>query len=127
MRHGKFFLKNARWLSAYFDKPQKLEWWLQNIENMSRDYWLYIPSSTEEITFETLCLPINEDDLSPEEQDLQDEMLEKSGLSCFFYKDQLEDIISNLKAQNQNFEKNNLLKAINYYWLNDAFITIKST
>lgn len=108
-------------------ESKPLDWWMRNLSEMSRDIWLWIPKDTDRLLPETVCFIIDNDiDLSAEEQDQRDLDLENSGLMCFFFKDQLEDIQLNLKAQKSNYDSGDLYKALNYYWENDAFIDIKS-
>jgi len=108
-------------------ESKPLDWWTRNLSEMSRDIWPWIPNETDRLLPETVCFIVDNDiDLSAEEQDQRDLDLENSGLMCFFFKDQLEDIQLNLKAQKSNYDSGDLYKALNYYWENDAFIDIKS-
>ena len=94
---------------------------------MSRDIWLWVSSETDRLLPETVCFIVDNDIvLSAEEQDQRDLDLENSGLMCFFFKDQLEDIQLNLKAQKSNYDSDDLYKALNFYWENDAFIDLKN-
>ncbi|WP_431689046.1 DUF7716 domain-containing protein [Hahella sp. NBU794] len=51
-------------------------------------------------------------------------LLEESGLSCLFCKDQLEDILLNLETQKTDYADNELYFALNFYWNRDAFINL---
>ncbi|WP_412523435.1 hypothetical protein [Shewanella chilikensis] len=108
-------------------ESKPLDWWMRNLHEMSRDIWLWISSKTEKLSPETVCFIVDDGiDLSAEEQDQTDVDLENSGLMCFFFKDQLEDIQLNLKAQKSNYDSCDLYEALNYYWENDAFIDLKN-
>lgn len=91
-----------------------------------QDQWLYIPEATSDIEFATPCyrLAIDENELSPEEQDELDAYPETVGLNCFLCISQLEDIAENLRQQCPGFSEQDLLMAINYYWRHDAFINL---
>lgn len=106
-------------------ESKPLDWWVNNLEIMSRDTWLWIFQQTKCLQPDTGCFAVDEGiALSPDEQDQREVDLEKSGLTCFFSKDQLEDIVQNLKAQKNNYGQQDLYAAINYYWKNDAFIEL---
>lgn len=108
-------------------ESKPLEWWVLNLHKMSRDIWLWISGETDKLCPETLCFIVDDDiDLSDEEQDQRDIDLENLGLVSFFFKDQLEDIQLNLKSQKRSYDSNDLYKALNYYWENDAFINLKN-
>lgn len=104
---------------------KSLDWWIRNLDAMSRDIWLWISKETEFLEPDTPCFAVDEGvDLSPGEQEQREADLESDGLSCFVFKDQLEDVVQNLQAQNRNFNQQDLYAAINYYWKNDAFINL---
>ncbi|WLQ15786.1 hypothetical protein O5O45_07655 [Hahella aquimaris] len=106
-------------------ESKPLAWWMKNFHEMSREIWLWIPSETKALTPETICYIVDEDiDLSVEEQDQRDVLLEGSGLSCLFCKDQLEDILLNLEAQKKDYADSDLYFALNFYWKRDAFINL---
>lgn len=104
-----------------------LDWWVNNLKTMPRDIWLWISEETKYLQPDTRCFAVDEGiDLSPEEQGQREVDLEKSGLMCFFFKEQLEDIVKNLQAQKSNYDHLDLYAAINHYWENDAFIKLGS-
>lgn len=108
-------------------ESKPLDWWMRNLHEMSRGICLWISNETDNLSLETVCFIVDDDmDLSAEEQDLRDVDLENSGLMCFLFKDQLEDIQQNLKAQKPNYGSSDLYTALNYYWENDAFIDLKN-
>jgi hypothetical protein len=85
---------------------------------------IFISESTEFITLNTLCREVNLDDYLDEEID---EYCMHESVKEFFYKGQLEDILSNLQQQRRpNFSEKELEQAINFYWQNDAFIDFGS-
>ena len=109
-------------------EQKSLDWWVKNLHLMSRDTWLWIPNDTKSLAPDTICYAVEDDlDLSPEELDQRDDYLEQVGLKCFFHKDQLKDIESNLRTQKENMNQDDLLRAINHYWKNDAFINYSNT
>ena len=109
-------------LSMEFESKQ-LNWYLKNLDKISRDVWLWIPNNTQSLTSQTECYEVDDDvDLSAEEFDERDLELERKGFKSFFNKDQLEDIESNLQQQKKSYNSNDLYLALNYYWNNDAFI-----
>jgi len=108
-------------------ESKPLDWWINNLEIMPRDIWLWIPSETEVLRPDTQCYVVDDGaELSPEEQDQRDIDLEDCGLACFFCKDQLEDIEQNLKQQKSDYDQRDLYEALNVYWENDAFIQLGS-
>ena len=107
-------------------ESKPLGWWINNLANMTRDLWLWIPDNTKYLGESTPCLAVSSWELSPEEQDQQEAELEQSGLRCFFYKDQIEGIVENLRQQKPAYSLAELFLAINFYWQNDAFIDIGS-
>tara|TARA_R110001599_G_scaffold346101_1_gene571027 strand:- start:231 stop:560 length:330 start_codon:yes stop_codon:yes gene_type:complete len=106
-------------------ESEPLNWWVNNLKAMPRDIWLWILQETNSLLPDTRCFAVGSGiDLSPEEQDQREADLESSGLICLFFKDQLEDIEQNLKAQKKDYDQRDLYAAINYYWKNDAFISL---
>ena len=107
------------------NKP--LSWWLKNLQAMPHDYWLWISKSEKTISPDTNCLSISGSvDLSDEEYEAKEVELKNKGLTCFFCKEQLKEIESNLSQQLSSYTQDQLMNAIDYYWNNDAFITIES-
>ena len=106
---------------------RSLMYWLKNIESMSRDSCLWIPKETVAIGSSTQCLNVDDDiDLSPEEFDERDMEIENKGFTEFLNKDQLEDVMTNLKQQKTDYSDGELFIALNYYWANDAFIVLSN-
>jgi hypothetical protein len=105
-------------------ESKPLVWWINNLADMTRDTWLWIPADTKYLGESTPCIAVSSLDLSSEEQDQQEAKLEKSGLRCFFDNEQLEDIVVNLQQQKPTYSLAELFLAINFYWQNDAFIDI---
>lgn len=112
------------WTNA-FTNPTPLRSVIDALGSL-QNQWLYIPAATKEIEFATPCssLAIDENELSPEEQDELDAYPETAGLKSFLCISQLEDIAQNLRHQFPNFSDQDLVKAINYYWRHDAFISL---
>ncbi|MGP9806977.1 DUF7716 domain-containing protein [Halomonas sp. AOP12-C2-37] len=106
-------------------KSKPLDLWANNLKTMPRDIWLWISQETNNLRPDTRCFAVDDGiDLSPDEQAQREVDLEKSGLVCFFHKDQLEDIEQNLMAQKKEYDQRDLYAAINYYWKHDAFINL---
>jgi len=105
-------------------ESKPLVWWINNLTNMARDTWLWIPDGTKYLGESTPCVAVSSRELSPEEQDRQEAELEQSGLRYFFYKDQIADIVESLRQQKPTYSLAELFLAINFYWQSDAFIDI---
>lgn len=106
--------------------PQPLSDFLQRLGEIPRHWWLHIPQGVTRIDLSTPCRPclIDTCDISPEEADDLYEYPKKVGLKGFLSPDQLEEIISNLWQQQPQFSEGQLVAAINYYWIHDAFINL---
>jgi len=115
-------------LEQPFEQPRPLRDFLSRLSELPRRVWLYIPASVADITLDTPCYATTFDsrDLSPEEQDEFDAMAERTGMRCFFYRDQLEDIRTNLTLQRSDFTPEQFIGAIDFYWRHDAFIDLST-
>ena len=111
--------------STPFAEPKTLRSFIGTIGS-NQDQWLYIPASTGEIEFSTLCyrFAVDASELSPDQQDTLDAYPESVGLKCFLCASQLDDIVGNLRQQRPHFSEQDLIQAINYYWRNDAFFNL---
>ncbi|MFT7387663.1 MAG: hypothetical protein ACI8VC_000904 [Candidatus Endobugula sp.] len=109
------------------DDKKPLTWWLRNLQVMPHDTWLWISKSENYLSLNTACLSISGAvEISDEEYEAKESDLVSQGLVCFFCKEQIESIKNNLSQQVINYSKTQFIEAINYYWKNDAFITIKN-
>ena len=52
--------------------------------------------------------------------------LEENGFKSFLNKEEIEDVANNLGQQISPYTDAQLLKAVRYYWENDAFIEAES-
>ena len=118
-------------IKPYLGKSKTLDEWVRVcIENPDQGYWLIFHDTAEN---ETLSLnmkmfPItgNTDELSDKEFLEFDASINSNGYCSFLNLDQLEDIISNLEMQKSNYTKEELIKAIEHYFSNDAFVEINN-
>ena len=101
--------------------PAPLSEVMNNLKELSRDIWLFIPVETQKISMNTVCRFVSTDDYLDEEID---QFTKDRKVKEFFYKDQLEDILEGIKNQKKKHSAEDLEKAINYYWNNDAFIEL---
>ena len=110
----------------YLGDPKALSEWLQETAEYPADGWLYIKESEQSINSDTSCWPciVESRDLNDEEYDAMESYLEQSGYKLFLGKDQIEEIVANLKQQKPSYSSPQIFEAINYYWLNDAFIQL---
>ena len=108
--------------------PMPLSYFLEHLESLPRDAWLLIPRVADDIRFDTPCRPrlVSTRDLSEDEANDLDNYFDTAGLKYFFLRDQLEDIVDNLRQQDPAFSEHNLLTAINYYWHHDAFVVLSA-
>jgi len=115
-------------LTQPFEQPKPLRDFLGQLSALPRHNWLYIPASVTDITLDTPCYATTliSRDLSPDEQDEFDALAERTGLRCFFYRDQLEDILANLRLQRVDFTPELFTEAIDFYWRHDAFIDLST-
>jgi hypothetical protein len=115
-------------LTQPFEQPRPLRDFLSRLAELPRHVWLYIPASVTAITLDTPCSATTFDsrDLSPEEQDEVDSLAERTGMRCFFYRGQLEEIHANLSCQCPDFTPEQFITAIDFYWRHDAFIDLST-
>ena len=116
-------------LTRPFEQPRPFRDFLSRLSELPQHVWLYIPTSVDEITFDSPCFATTFDSrgLSREEQDELDALVEGTGMRCFFCRDQLEDIRSNLALQRPDFTGEQFISAIDFYWRHDAFIDLSRT
>jgi len=101
-----------------FRQVKPLKYFLQ--EKAQYYQWLFF-AENEEVTLDTSCLAVREDF---DEFDEFAEQLEDSNIRSFLSTAQLEDIVENLRLQKADYTDEELLAAVNFYWKNDAFITL---
>lgn len=112
----------------YLGEPEKLIEWLSDSATYPADGWLYLKADVTSLDLTTLCWPgiVESIELSDDEYDEMESWLEENGFKSFLSKDQIEDIANNLGQQLSSYTDAQLLKAIRYYWENDAFIDAKN-
>jgi len=113
-------------LPALFREAKRLGYFIENIAELPRYSWLYVPASDSNISLDTLCLPTATDsrEMAEEECEMFEENAAGAGLKCFLNRGQIEDVIANLQAQRPNLKADDAVLAVNYYCKNDAFILI---
>ncbi len=93
---------------------------IADLDSLPRENWLFIQEDAK-VSMQVMCREVATDDFA-------DEQIEKycknKKLKSFLYKDQLEDIISNLREQIPQPTIEELEAAIMYYWQHDAFISV---
>ena len=100
-----------------------LESVLDKIESMEWNLDAYVPFD-ESISMSTTVLIIDDDE--EDERDEQDEPIypASKGYKSFLSVANLQSIKNNLLEQKVNYERRDLMNAVNYYYKNDAFIQI---
>jgi len=114
-------------LNAFLEaKP--LRYFIERLAELPRWVWLYIAADESKITLDTFCHPTATDarNMSDEEIQAFEAYAERAGLRSFFCRDQLEEIIENLRLQRSDFTPQHLAAAIDFYWRRDAFIDLST-
>jgi hypothetical protein len=111
-----------------FREAKPLGHFVEHLAELPRWSWLYIVADEGEITLATVCHPTAEDSRDMSEEEIQEfeAYTERIGLHSFFYRDQLRDIIENLRQQRSAFTSQQLAMAIEFYWRHDAFIDLST-
>ena len=109
-----------------FHEAKTLGHFIEHLAELPRWSWLYVAATESGITLDTVCHPTATDsrDMSEEETREFEAYAERIGLRSFFYRDQLRDIIENLRLQRPDFTPQQLAAAIDFYWRHDAFIDL---
>lgn len=109
-----------------FREAKRLGDLIEHLAELPRWSWLYIADTETEITLDTLCLPTATASREMSEEEIQefDAYAKRAGLRSFFCRDQLRDIIGNLRLQRSDFTPQQSAAAIDFYWKNDAFIEL---
>jgi len=112
----------------YLGEPKKLAEWLSDSAAYPADGWLYIKTDVASLDLTTLCWPgiVESIELSNEEYDEMESWLEKHGFKSFLNNDEIDDVANNLGQQLSPYTDAQFLKAVQYYWENDAFIEAES-
>lgn len=107
-------------------EARPLGYFIDHLAELPRWSWLYVSVDETEITLDTPCRPTARDSRDMSEENIQEfaAYCERIGLRSFFYRDQLRDIIENLRRQRSEFTSHELVAAINFYWRCDAFIDL---
>jgi len=114
--------------SNLFREPCRLGHLVEHLTELPSWSWLYIGADQTAITLDTLCLPTATDSRDMSEEEIQEfeAHAQSNGLRAFFCRDQLQDIIENLRRQRAEFTPQQLAVAIDYYWRRDAFIDLST-
>ncbi len=94
-----------------------------NIHDLPWEYALYIPSSDADWSSNMECMI-----LDPEETDDPDDdpdMAKNNGLKYALTISAVQDVVENIISQNKNADMEMLIKALKYYYDNDAFINLE--
>ena len=110
--------------------PKAIDFWIEEVSiNRGLGYWLVFNDRvrTDEISLSTVFYPIvgNTGDLTDEEFDDFEESLSDNGYSYLLNLDQIEDVIDNYKMQKNSTTREELLKAIIFYFCRDAFVCLE--
>ena len=107
------FLGSGRTLGEFVANPASLPGWA----------WVYTRERGP-IALSTECRVTLADsrDLSEEDADARDVMLEREGFVCLFCRSQLEDIVANLHSRHPIPSPAQLEEAVQFYLAHDAFI-----
>jgi hypothetical protein len=111
-----------------FREAKPLGYFIEHLAELPRWSWLYIAATEPDITLDTVCHPTATDSRDMSEAEIQEFEVyaERIGLRSFFYRDQLRDIIENLRQQRSDFTPQQLAAAIDFYWRHDAFIDLST-
>ena len=111
-----------------FSEAKPLGYFIEHLGELPRWSWLYISAEEREITLDTICHPQAHDSRDMSEDEIQEfeAYAERIGLRSFFYRDQVRDIIENLRQQRSDFTTQQLATAIDFYWRHDAFIDLST-
>lgn len=104
--------------------PAKLREWLDRLGDFPGEGWLVIRTSVDEPTLDMHCWPLVDRIGKMAQEEL--EALSQAGYRDFLSDELLEDIVSNLRQQNEDFVESQLEAAIQFYWKNDAFIVLST-
>jgi len=107
---------------------EPLSAWLGRLGSLPGDGNLLVPHGIGRLTLDTPCRPVltGGRDMSPQEQDELDALIEQAGLHWFLGEHQLEEVLANVREQAGDAAPDLTLAAVRYYWENDAFLIVKS-
>lgn len=113
--------------SALFGEAKSLGFFIDRPFDLPRYSWLYVPVDLSEVSLNTLCVAtaIDAREMSDDEYATFEASAVEAGLKCFLNLDQIEDVLSNLRAQKSDFTREVSL-AINHYWKHDAFVHLRA-
>jgi hypothetical protein len=99
---------------------------LNHLDELPSSGWLYIPQSIREVKVTTECYPreIDSREVSEEEISEFEAAVAAAGFKSFLTDDQLRDVIANLELQRAGYTREDLERAIDFYWRRDAFIVL---
>lgn len=96
---------------------------LSEAENLPWEYALYIPKSSPSWQ-QHMSVMVLDPEVTDDPDDDPDEA-KKHGLKYALTISSLQDVVENAQAQDASVNIDVLIKALKYYYDNDAFITIK--
>lgn len=116
-------------IQSYLGEPKSLGSWIsESRTNTGNGHWLVVEDTpeNEQASLEMLCYPRIGDtgELTDDEYEKLDKSIHECGFCSFLNLDQIEDILSNLEHQLQDYTPVQALKAINYYLEKDAFLSL---
>jgi len=103
-----------------------LGYYVDHLDELAPLRWLYVGAETDEITMATDCYPVEVDsrELSEDEIVAFESAWKAANFECLLSLDQIRDIIGNLQQQVGEPTRPDVERAIDHYWMQDAFISL---
>lgn len=110
-----------------FREAKPLGFFIDHLCDLPRHSWLYVPVDLSEVSLNTLCVAraLDVRDMTDDEYATFEASVAEARLCSFLNRDQIEDVLSNLRAQKADFTQEDLGSAIRHYWTHDAFIRLQ--
>jgi hypothetical protein len=105
-------------VDEYLGEAATLREWLERLGQFPGDGWLVVARGVVSLSLETPCRPVKSAgrDLSDDEHDELDALLDREGWKYFLSERQLEDVLANLRPQRPSAPSAGVLEAIEHYW-----------
>jgi hypothetical protein len=102
--------------------PISLAQVLWSINDLPWDYALYIPIADTSWTEDMKCMVLDPETTNNPDDDPDE--AKSNGLKYALTIGEVQDVVENIKAQKHNAEIGLIIKALNFFYENDAFIDL---
>jgi hypothetical protein len=111
---------------AHVHGPKALGEIVDCLDERAWSGWLYVRKTLQDVDLAVECFASDFDSQQASEEEVVDfeGAVAGAGLKIFLCREQLEDILENLRLQRRAYGRTEVARAIDYYWKQGAFMVL---